>query len=191
MAGYNWRDALKDATSVSGILAGFAIAFVGLTLQSQKDLALSTVVTASGSFTITAKTVGLLLSGISATLFIASLELSLEARTFDVWALPKEYEEFLRAGFKKIGKSWNEVHAEQNALCRKYADLSRHIYNLGVFSIFLALGFTILPHSFLVGVVVAEIGWFAEIIQMVIFRWKPPIPHEESQTHRTEDTISS
>lgn len=182
MAGYNWRNALGDATSVSGILAGFAIAFIGLVLQSQKDLTLLTITSVSGGFVLSANLIGLFLSGISATLFIASLEMSLEAKTYDVWALPKEYEEFLRSGFKEIKESWLRTRDEQDTLCRKYTDLSRHLYNLGIFAIFSALGFAILPHSLSIGIIATVIGWVAEIAQILLFRWKPPIPRRNSQT---------
>jgi len=189
LAGYNWRDTLGDATSVSGILAGFSIAFVGLILQSQKDLTLLTITDVSGGFALSANLIGLFSSGISATLFIASLELSLEAKTYDVWALPKEYEESLRSGFKEIEKSWLDTRGEQDALCRKYTNLSRHLYNLGVFAMFSALGFAILPHSLSIGIAAAAIGWMAEIAQILLFRWKPPIGRRNS--HRANEPDAS
>lgn len=182
MAGDNWRNTLGNATAVSGILAGFAIAFVGLILQSQKDLTLLTITNFSGGFVLSANMIGLFVSSISVMLFIASLELSLEAKTYDVWALPKEYDEFLSSGFKEIKESWLRTRAEQDGLCRRYTDLSRHLYNLGVFSIFLALGFAILPHSLSIGIAAAVIGWVAEIVQMRLFRWKPPMPRGNSHT---------
>jgi hypothetical protein len=187
LAGYNWRNTLGNATSVSGILAGFAIAFLGLILQSQKDLTLLTITNVSGGFSLSANLIGLFLSAISATLFIASFELSLEAKTFDVWALPKEYEKFLRSEFKKGNESWPRTRNQQDVLCRKYADLSRHLYNIGVFAIFSALGFAILPHSLSIGVAAAAIGWVAEIAQILLFRWKPPIPHRDSSTVNQPD----
>lgn len=181
MAGYNWRNTLGDATAVSGILAGFAIAFVGLILQSQKDRTLLTITNPSGDFNLSANLIGLFLSSISATLFIASFEFSLEAKTFDVWALPKEYEKLLSSGFEEMNESWPQIRDKQDALCRKYSNNSRHLYNLGIFSIFSALGFAILPYSFSIGITAAVIGWVAEIAQVLLFRWKPPIPRRNSQ----------
>jgi len=157
LSGHNWRSTIQDSTSVSGVLAGFAIAFVGLILQSHKDL---------NALGISANSVGLLLSGLSAALFIGSLELSLVAKRYDVWSLPKDYEAFLQ----RTQKDWSETRMREDMLCMKYADLGRRLYNIAVFAIFLAIGLTILPYSLLVGVSTTAIGWIVEFAQMVTFR---------------------
>ncbi len=171
MRGYNWRNALSDATAVSGVLAGFAIVFIGLILQSQKDLALGSFIYGSWSVTIFANSLGLLLAASAATLFIMSLELSLMGKTFDIWNIPKEYSAFLRKGFKK---KWADVCHEQDTLCKKYDNLSRHAYNAAIFSIFAAIGLALAPYNLWVAMLTISMGWIAEFIQISEFGWKPP-----------------
>jgi hypothetical protein len=172
LRGYNWRNALSDATAVSGILAGFAIAFIGLILQSQKDLLLGSLTYGNWILIVYTNHLGLLIAGSAAALFITSLEMSLMAKTFDIWEIPKEYSDFLRKGFKK---KWSDVCHEQDALCKKYDNLSRHAYNAAVFSIFAAMGLTVAPYNSSVGLVITLMGWVAEFIQICLFRWKPPV----------------
>jgi hypothetical protein len=172
LRGYNWRNALSDATAVSGILAGFAIAFIGLILQSQKDFLLGSLIYDNWSLTIYANSLGLLLAAFAAALFITSVELSLMAKTFDIWNIPKEYSAFLRKGFKK---KWSEVCHDQDAHCKKYDNLSRHAYNCAIFSIFAAMGLTVTPYNLTAGILTTMMGWVAELIQMSLFRWKPPV----------------
>jgi len=174
LSGYNWRNTLGDATSVSGVLAGFAVAFAGLVLQSQRDLTLATMTCASATFVIYSNSVGLLLSGMSAVFFVSSLEFSLTARSHDVWALPSEYEESLKKGYEAKGLKWSVTRDEQDRLCRKYCNRSRLFYNIGIFLIFLALGFTILPYSLVVGMTTSAIGFIFEIVQMLTFRHQSP-----------------
>jgi hypothetical protein len=165
LSGDNWRSTIQDSTSVSGVLAGFAIAFVGLILQSHEDLTLITIAYGGSSFGISANSVALLVSGLSAALFIGSLEFSLAAKRFDVWSLPKDYETFLQRD-----SGWPQSRNRQDKLCVKYADLGRRLYNIAIFTIFLALGLTILPYSLLVGVATTAIGWIVEVAQIVTFR---------------------
>ncbi len=162
---------LSDGTAVSSILAGFAIAFIGLILQSQKDFVLGPVIFDNQSLTISANSLGLLLAASAAALFITSAELSLMAKTFDIWNIPKGYNAFLRKGFKK---KWSKVCDDQDALCNKYYNLSRHAYNFAIFSIFAGMGLTVAPYSLTVGILTWLMGWVAEFIQISLFRWKPP-----------------
>jgi hypothetical protein len=161
VSGYNWRDTLGDFAAVSGVLAGFTLAFVVFIL----GWSVATTPLVDG---ITWANVGVLFNGISAALFIAASELFLGAKENNVWALPDRYEKQLADGFKGEGKDWQTIRAENLEKCVQYEEWGRKCYNVAIFLMFLALFFVIGPSSIPIAIFVSALGIGLELFQMKV-----------------------
>jgi hypothetical protein len=155
--GYNWRSTLSDFAAISGVLAGFCFALIVFVLGwSVANTALSHGVTYGN--------VGVLLTGVSASLFIAASELLLSAKHFDVWALPDKFEQNLQASFK----DWIERKTEDDRQCKLYERRGRTCYNIGAFLLFVALLFIMSPYNLVIAAISTGLGLIFEVYQLVM-----------------------
>lgn len=155
--GYNWRNTLTDYASISGMIAGFCVAFIGIVLGwSIADTKLYGALTFGH--------MAVLLFGISASLFITSSELFLHARNFDVFDLSQKYRDWLQRGFPD--KDWNEIWEDSHKKCHINEKYGRTCYNLAIFIIFFGLFFTIAPYDLVIASIVSCIGISLEVWQL-------------------------
>lgn len=159
--GYNWRNTLTQFAAIGGVLAGFCVAFIALTLGGQvADIEICT----SG---VTFGQISVLLFGISTGLFISAVELFLCAKEFDVFDIPQPYRKLLKEDCEQKKKDWSEFEDEQTAKCRRNELLGRRCYNSAIFIIFGGLFFAIAPYNIVIAVVVAGLGISLELWQML------------------------
>lgn len=158
--GYNWRNTLTHFAAISGVLAGFCVAFIALTLGGQvADIEIWTSGATFGQISV-------LLFGISAGLFVCAAELFLNAKEFDVFDIPTPYRELLKDDCEQKKKDWVEFEDEQTAKCLRSESLGRKCYNSAIFIIFGGLFFAIAPYNIVIAVVVAGLGILLELWQM-------------------------
>lgn len=158
--GYNWRNTLTHFAAISGVLAGFCVTFIALTLGGEvADIGICTTGVTFGQISV-------LLFGISTGLFICAAELFLCAKEFDVYHIPKPYWELLKEDCEQKKKDWAEFEDEQTAKCRQNERLGRKCYNSAVFIIFGGLFFAIVPYNIVIAVIVAGLGISLELWQM-------------------------
>jgi hypothetical protein len=154
--GYNWRNTLTDFASISGTLAGFSIAFIGLILGwSIADVQIYQSVTFGN--------VATLFFGLATSLFIVASEFFLHAKNFDVFDLTTEYRDWLTKGLPN--ENWNNVWIESNKKARLNESYGRWCYNFAIFLMFISLFFAIFPYNYIIAIVVSSIGLFFEIWQ--------------------------
>lgn len=159
MSGFNWRDTLGDFAAVSGVLAGFTLAFVVFILGwSVADRSLVCGITWGN--------IGVLLNGISSTLFIAAAEFFLGAKELNAWGLTDKYETDLSDRFRQSGEDWEKIKEDDLTRCTQYEERGRHCYNMAIFLMFLALLFVIGPYQMSIAVLVAGLGIGLELFQM-------------------------
>jgi hypothetical protein len=159
--GYNWRNTLADFASISGVLAGFSVAFIALILGGPvADFGICT----SG---VTFGQVAVLLFGISAGLFISATELFLHAKESDVFSIPEPYLKLLRENCQLKKKDWAEFEDEQTERCRHNEQLGRRCYNVAIFIIFGGLFFAIAPYNLPIATLVSGIGIILESWQLL------------------------
>lgn len=159
--GYNWRNTLADFASISGVLAGFSVAFIALILGGPvADVGICT----SG---VTFGQAAVLLFGISAGLFISATELFLHAKGFDVFGIPEPYLKLLKEDCELKKKDWTEFEDEQTRHCRHNEQLGRRCYNVAIFIIFGGLFFAIAPYSLPIASLVSGFGMMLESWQLL------------------------
>lgn len=159
--GYNWRNTLSNFASISGILAGFCITFIALTLSGQiNDIEICT----SG---LTFSQITILLFGISGGLFICATEFFLHAKEFDVFSVPKPYRKLLKDDCEEKKKDWAEFEDEQTKHCRRNERVGRYCYNISIFLIFIGLIFAIAPYSIAISFIVGSLGISLELWQIL------------------------
>jgi hypothetical protein len=154
--GYNWRSTLTDFASISGTLAGFNIAFIGLIL----GWSIADVYIYQG---ITFGNIAILFFGLTTVLFIAAAEFFLHAKNFDIFDLTSEYRDWLTKGLPK--ENWNNIWIESTKKARLNESYARWCYNIAIFLMFVGLLFAIFPYSYLIAIVVSSIGLLFEIWQ--------------------------
>ena len=160
--GYNWRNTLSDFASIAGILAGFCVAFIGIILSR------SVADTQIYNISLTYGEVAIFFMGVSAALFITASQLFLRAKESDMWNLPEKYEQYLKKGFKKEGKSWKKIREENLDNMLKMRKNGRRFYNPAIIVMFLGLGFLIASYNHVIAIIVAGLGILLEVWQWSI-----------------------
>ena len=154
--GYNWRSTLTDFAAISGTLAGFSIALIGLILGwSIADVQLYQNVSFGNIAT--------LFFGLASSLFIVASEFFLHAKSFDVFDLTTEYRDWLTMGLPN--ENWNNVWIESTKKARLNESYGRWCYNFAIFLMFIGLFFAIFPYNSVIAILVSAIGLFFEIWQ--------------------------
>lgn len=154
--GYNWRNTLKDFASVSGVLAGFCVAFIGMILGwSIADIEIYQKITFGN--------VAVLSFGIATGLFISASEFFLHSKNFDVFDLTEEYRKWVQIGFPE--KNWDEIWKDSTQMMRTNESYGRWCYNFAVFILFIGLFFAIAPYNAVIAVVVSMFGIALELWQ--------------------------
>jgi hypothetical protein len=158
--GYNWRASLSDYARVSGVLAGFSITFIALILGGKvADFSIWNGVSFGQ--------VSVLLFGAATSLLIASSQLFLQAREFDVFSIPERYIKLLKEDCELKNKKWADYEDEQTKHCRIKEQMGRKFYNAAIFLMFVGLFFAILPYNTLIAIVVGGLGLALEVWQYV------------------------
>lgn len=154
--GYNWRNTLTDFAAISGTLAGFSIAFIGLILGwSIADVEIYQSVTFGNIAT--------LFFGLTTTLFIVASEFFLHSKSFDIFNLTTEYRDWLTKGFPN--ENWSEIWVDSTKKARNNECYGRWCYNFAIFLMFIGLFFAIFPYNYVIAVIVSAIGLFFEVWQ--------------------------
>jgi|YelNatPaOPRAMG01_1025707.scaffolds.fasta_scaffold57400_3 dolichol kinase len=159
--GYNWRNTLTDFAAISGVLAGFCIAFIALILGGPVA---DTEIFSSG---VTFGRVAVLLFGISTGLFICAAELFLYAKEFDVFSVPESYRKLLKEDCELKKKDWAKFEDEQTEQCRRNEKLGRRCYNSAIFAMFGGLFFAIAPYNHPIAIIVSGLGIMLESWQIL------------------------
>lgn len=158
--GYNWRNTLSDFAAVSGILAGFSVTFIALIL--------STVIANVKILNcdVTFGQIAVLFFGLTTGLFIASTELFLQAKDFDVYDVSEPYYNKLKdEDFKGDQNAWNTFVDKQIGFCRDNERAGRKCYNAALFIIFIGLFFAIAPYNLIIALIVSGFGLAIETWQ--------------------------
>jgi dolichol kinase len=154
--GYNWRNTLADFASVSGALAGFCVAFIGLILGwSIADIRIYQQLTFGN--------VAVLFFGIATSLFITASEYFLHSKNFDVFDIKEEQRKWLESGFPE--KNWEEIWKESTKMMRVKESYGRWCYNSAIFIMFIGLFFAIAPYNTAIAFIVSIIGIVLELWQ--------------------------
>lgn len=154
--GYNWRNTLTDFASVSGVLAGFCVAFIGLILGwSIADIKIYQQLTFGN--------VAVLFFGIATSLFITASEYFLHSKNFDVFDLSEEYRNWVQRGLPD--KNWDEIWKESSKMMRTNESYGRWCYNIAIFIMFIGLFFAISPYNLVVASIVSIFGILLELWQ--------------------------
>ena len=154
--GYNWRNTLVNFASISAVLAGFCVAFIGLILRwSIADINIFKQLTFGN--------MAVLFFGISTGLFVTASEYFLHSKNFDVFDLTKDYREWLRKGFPE--KNWADIWKESTKKMLATESHGRLCYNLAIFIMFIGLFFAIVPYHLVIAVVVSIFGILLELSQ--------------------------
>jgi len=155
--GYNWRNTLTNYASISGVLGGFCVAFIGIVLGWSVA---NTLIWREVTF----GHVAVLLFGISTGLFISSSEFFLHGKNFDIFDLTEEYRDWLQKGFPTI--DWNKTWEDSHKKCQTHEKYGRYCYNVAIFNLFLGLFFVIAPYNVLVAIIVSGLGVILESLQL-------------------------
>jgi len=154
--GYNWRNTLTDFASVSGVLAGFCVAFIGLILGwSIADIKIYQQLTFGN--------VAVLFFGIATSLFITASEYFLHSKNFDIFDIKEEHRKWLESGFPD--KNWNDIWKESTKMMRVNESYGRWCYNFAIFIMFIGLFFAIAPYNLVIAFVVSIVGIMLELWQ--------------------------
>lgn len=153
---YNWRNTLRDYARISGVLAGFCVAFIGLvlgwSLASERLFG-----------NITFRDMSILFLGFSTVLFISAYELFLHSKNYDIFEWSKDYRDWLMNGMP--GKNWDEILKESN---RKIKILYKHgalCYNVAIFMLYLGLFFTLIPYNLFIASLILILGMALQSFQ--------------------------
>ena len=155
----NWRNTLAHHAAIAGVLAGFIVTFIALTLGGQvADIEIYT----SG---ITFGQISVLFFGISTGLFICAAELFLYAKEFDIFDVPQSYRDLWKEDCELSGQDFTEFEDEHTAECRRNEKLGRRCYNSAIFVMIGGLFFAILPYNIVIAIIVAGVGILLELWQ--------------------------
>jgi hypothetical protein len=154
--GYNWRSTLTNFASISGTLAGFSIAFIGLILGW-------TIADVQIYQSVTFGNVAILFFGLATSLFIVASEYFLHAKNFDVFELTEEYRDWLMSGFPN--ENWDNKWIESTEKLRINEFYGRWCYNSAIFLLFIGLFFAIFPYNYFIAAIVSSVGLILEILQ--------------------------
>jgi hypothetical protein len=158
--GYNWRNTLVNFASISAVLAGFCVAFIGLILRWS-------VIDVKISEQLTFGNMAVLFFGISTGLFITASEYFLHSKNFDVFDLTEDYREWLQHGFPE--KNWDDVWKESTTKMLATESHGRLCYNLAIFIMFIGLFFAIVPYHLVIAAMVSVFGILLELSQFRTF----------------------
>jgi hypothetical protein len=155
----NWRSTLSGSAAISGALAGFSVAFIGLLVSgSFPDLNI-------GFASLTFGQVALLLFGIAVALLVGAAEFLIRALGFDVYGLSP-----LTPGVKLVeGKTIfddTDYVSEQNRLLQRNYGIARSLYNIAIFLVFGGLLFSIWPYKNWIAAIVFVAGIIVEVTQV-------------------------
>jgi hypothetical protein len=158
--GYNWRSTLSEFSRTAGLLAGFCITFVALVLGGKvADVPIDNTPLRFGQLTV-------LFFGLSISLFVASSQMLLQAKTFDVFSIPERYVKLLQGDCLMRNEEWADFEDRQTMKCRRKEEWGRRLYNLGVFLVFFGLFFAIAPYNYLIAFLISGLGIAFEIWQL-------------------------
>lgn len=147
--GYAWRLTLGDSASLSGVFAGFAIAFIvlilGLTVTKCPIPYVSIVSWGD---------IGVLLMGIAVGLFISASQFFVQAKACDMRSIPNELAKFIEADLSKDKIAFADAASQNDKHARYYESRGRHCYNIGVLFMLLGLGLSIIPYNWIIGLCV-------------------------------------
>lgn len=159
--GYNWIDTLVHFASISGVLAGFCVAFIALIIGGQVgDVDICT----SG---ITFGRMSVLFFGIPAVLFVFASQRFLHAHEFNIWNLPHEYYKFVKKKVEDQKKRWEDFLLESDATCRKYETEGSASYNAAVIFMLVGLFLIVFPYNLVIALIVGVLGLLLELLQYV------------------------
>jgi len=155
----NWVNALDNLTALSAGLVAFPLAFIvfiiGLSIGASKTL----------GFGVTWQTVGVLLNGISAILFVAGAEFFATAKEYNLWGLPIDYEQYLE---KLYGpERWEEIKKKTQETTLDHEERGRHCYNGAIMLMFGALFFVVGPYNLVTAIILSGAGILLECYQWV------------------------
>ena len=154
----NWRNTLLQYASISGVLAGFCVTFIGIVLGwSVAETAFYDAITYGN--------ICVLFFGVSAGLFISSAEFFLLAKSLDVFDLAKKYEEWLQRDCEDKGEDWHNVRNISHENCRRNEKYGRFCYNASIFIMFFGLGFAIAPYNPSIAIIVTALGVLLQSLQ--------------------------
>lgn len=114
--------------------------------------------------TITYADAAVFLTGVASVLYIAATDFFLSAKNFDLWDLPEAYHKQLQ---NIENFDWAKAQENAEKRCRDYERHGRLCYNVGLFLVFLGMGFAIAPANLWVATVVAGLGMVFQAWQLV------------------------
>jgi hypothetical protein len=159
-AGHNWLDGLAHFADISGILAGFSVAFIALIMGGQVA---NVGICTSG---VTFGQLSVLLFGSSSIFFIFASQRFLHAHEYNVWDLPEEYIRLTLDDLKSAQpKKWDEFLLENDSTCRKYEKEGRYSYDFAILLMIGGLFFMIVPYSLVAAILVFTLGALLETLQ--------------------------
>ena len=153
--GYGWRFTLSDFASLSGVFAGFSIAFIILLVGLERACVL-------------VADLGIVLMGIAAALFVAASQFFLQAKNCDLRTLPKEYVDFLSKELSEEKITFEAAALLNDNKILYYEKRGRYCYNLGVWLMLVGFGLVVASYNMLVGFIVLCVAVPLEIYQHLI-----------------------
>jgi len=135
---YNWRNTLRDFARISGVLAGFCVAFIGLVLG--RSLANERLFG-----TVTFGNISILFLGFSTALFISACELLLHSKNYDIFEWSEDYRNWLIKGMPE--KNWEEILKESNKKIKVLYKYGARCYNVAIIMLYLGLFFALAPYN--------------------------------------------
>lgn len=158
--GYNIINTFTDRIAVAGVLAGFSIAVAALIVAVVGS-------TPTIAYGLHFKDLSSMFVGLAAVLFIASMELFLNAKENNYWDLPAAYKNTLEEALKK--HNLRLPYSNMNEALKASEQYGRYSYNLAIILLFIGMFFVLYPVSVLAAIVVPIGGFSLEIVQAV--RW--------------------
>lgn len=140
--GYAWRSTLADFASLSGVFAGFAIAFIALLLGL--DVARAPIPYVSG---LSWASLGIVFIGPSVGLFVGASQFFLQAKACDMRSIPMEFSSYLTRELSKEAIAFEAAAVKNDASIRSYEARGRYCYNAAVLLVLIGLGLIIMPYS--------------------------------------------
>lgn len=184
-AAYNWRNTLTEFASISGVLAGFCVAFIGLIIgRSIADIQVYQQLTFGH--------MAVLFFGAATSLFISASELFLHAKSFDIFGLTEDYRKWLTKGPPET--DWDMMWQVSSQSVKTNEKYGRWSYNLAIFLLFIGLFFAIAPYNIVVALSVSAVGIVLESWQFIRGKESSQIAKEQekrAKKPKLEDIVLS
>jgi hypothetical protein len=163
--GYGWRFTLSDFASLSGVFAGFSIAFIILLVGLERAKA---TVCLSPCACVPVADLGILLMGVAAALFVAASQFFLQAKACDLRTVPKEYVDFLSKDLSKDKITFEAAALHNDNVIRYYEKRGSYCYNSGVLLMLVGFGLVVISYNVFAGLIVLCVAVSLEIYQHLI-----------------------